>query len=130
MEGSVVKGVEVEWSALRFLERAAVVWGVLWRSVVAVLLAGLIAKGLGSLFELLAVPLGLVSRSGVGRSLWIGWAGAAILTLIVFALCQFVLLRWLLRARYGALRLALVRDAAAAVVTSAPGGTSAGTPPR
>jgi hypothetical protein len=96
-------------SSLRFAEWASLVWGFLWRGVVFTILAALAGGLVGGIAGLI---IGLVAGT-VGSSLEqiqrISQMVGAVLGFVVGIVGLRFYISWLLHARFGRLRLALVR---------------------
>jgi hypothetical protein len=101
VQGWLSTEIEVDTGQLSAGDWARLVWGLLWRAGVLALLVGATALGICSL----AGPLAGSPRAPAGHALLRIAAGAAGLAALP------LYLRWLLRARFGTLRLALIRTA-------------------
>jgi len=99
VQGWLSTEIEVETGQLSASDWARLVWGLLWRAGVLALLGASIALGIGSVAAQLSGPSPAPLGSALVR-LAAGAAGLAALPLY---------LRWLLHARFGTLRLALIR---------------------
>jgi hypothetical protein len=99
VQGWLSTEIEVETGQLSAGDWARLVWGVLWRAGVLALLVGAIALGVCSVVAQLTGS----SPAPAGPALLRVAAGAAGLAALP------LYLRWLLHARFGTLRLALIR---------------------
>lgn len=99
MDGWLSTEIEVGTGQLSASDWARLVWGLLWRAGLLALLVGATALGICSLVG----PLSGSPQAAAGPSLVRVAAG----TVGVAALPLY--LRWLLHARFGTLRLALIR---------------------
>lgn len=99
MQGWLFTEIEVELGQLSAGDWLRLVWGLLWRAGVLGLLVGAIALGVCAV----AAQLTGSSPAPTGPALLRVAAGAAGLAALP------LYLRWLLHARFGTLRLALIR---------------------
>jgi hypothetical protein len=104
------KYVGYEWGHLGFFERLGLYISFLWRGLVVALFAGMLGWFLSNSVAAIMTGAGLVTNSGMTRTFTTVWFAKALVSLLVGAMALFVYLNWLLRTRFGDVRLGFIKE--------------------